>query len=183
MTKLENLEKLREHVNMDGDEVIAANDVISRQVKWAPEITALCTISTSMSIRRLLTIPEHTWNKTDLRICKQVIVEIERLGELKPSHRVTLALACLGVRRQSLPLALKYLVDKANLVKDTVDDKANLVTEEVEVGKVVERKGEPPIEVFHSLATLDTSTLDPDTAAQLQAMQEGVALEQGKSGA
>ena len=161
MAKLENLEKLKEHVNMDGDEVIAANDVISRQVKWAPEITALCTISTSMSIRRLLTIPEHTWNQTDLRICKQAIVEIERLKELEGSHKVTLALACLGVRKNTLHFALKYLDDKVNLVKTTADDKINLVIEEtkmVEVGRVVERSGEPPIEVLHSLSNLDMAT-------------------------
>ena len=185
MTKLENLKKLKVHVNMDADQVVDAHNVISRAVKWAPELTILCTPSYSLSIRRFLMIPEHTWKEQDRRVIQAAIAEIERLKGMEPSYATALALSCLGVRKETLPLALRSLQEKVELAKldagavrkaDSREDVEETPT------RVVERKGEPPVEPLHSLKELDTSTLDPDTAAQLKAMQESVAAEQGISG-
>ena len=110
--KSDQREKLLSVVKMDRDEVIEFGDRISKLAKHAPTITAKCLPGRALQVRRLLTIPANVWKNYDVTIAKAVVTEIKILKK-DNTYQNTLALACLGVRRRNLDLAMASLEKQA----------------------------------------------------------------------
>lgn len=188
--------KLVEDADMGPDGVMEAHDTIERLSKLVPEMTAQCSFFRSMQVRRLLNIkPEH-WNPMDLRRAEQIVIEIERLKDQQGSYESVLALAVLGVRRKSYPLALKKLdtLHEERLALDNVRKAGNREAQEGQEPVVAagdddgdevsiesaESGGEPP-GVLSSVGEIDRDELDPETAEALKVLEAEVRQVEGKN--
>lgn len=188
MANAENLyRRLRDAVNMTGDEALATHDRVEKLVKRAPEMTVHCRLSHSMQLRRLLIIKPIHWNDSDRTHCEQILAHIEALKRMGTGHSITLALGCVGVRRKALPAALRALVSATEAAQASTEppEQSGQGVGEAEQAPPEGRPAAAPAkpEVLGSLKDLNTDELDAETAAQLKQLQELVAVETGKVGA
>lgn len=166
---LEGHAKLLKAVNLSADELLAYSDQIQKLAKNKPELTATCDYTASMQVRRLLLVPHRSWQALECRWCDQMT---ERLAELKKDKTpsATLALACLGYRREGLEQALAILTQ----VKEA-EPPAPLKAVRP---KPAPQKAAVPVPPVHTLDEADDD-LDPETQAMLADLKKAAEMQAG----
>jgi cell division septation protein DedD len=185
-------EKLEKLIGMSLDELGQASDRIQKLSRRTPEtlaLTALCEFSQAQRIRRLLILSPRTWGQLEVRWAKQIV---ERVAELRnvEGPAAALALACMGGQRKDLKDAMDELNRRAVETELMVANSAATLhgtpapaepapaiepEKKPAKAKKAAAKAEPKPAPLSSLDELDEETLDPETAAALEALKREVA--------
>jgi len=188
--------KLLRLIPNDPDAISRLSDHIQKLAKFHPSLTAGCEFSQAQLMRRLLILPRTQWQPTDTNRAAAAVKKIQALL-IEPGPNAALKLACYGIARADLDEAIRSLeaardaaqpaapaaVDEPAACPDGAQDNAAApVAAPEKAGKAkgkaarADKPSRPdqPTGLLHSLSTLDEAELDPQTLADLQALEQEV---------